>query len=68
MALVSIVMGSDSDLPVMKKAADVLRERIDFSLQGRFKGAIALGVIVFTTGNRELLQNRLAALWTKEGI
>ena len=53
---------------LLSNAADVLRERIDFSLQGRFKGAIALGVIVFTTGNRELLQNRLAALWTKEGI
>ncbi|MBR3307458.1 MAG: 5-(carboxyamino)imidazole ribonucleotide mutase [Lachnospiraceae bacterium] len=26
MALVSIVMGSDSDMPVMKKAADVLKE------------------------------------------
>ena len=26
MATVSIVMGSDSDMPVMKKAADVLTE------------------------------------------
>ena len=25
-ALVGIVMGSDSDLPVMRKAADILRE------------------------------------------
>ena len=34
MAAVSIVMGSDSDLPVMKKAAEVLREfGVDFEMR-----------------------------------
>lgn len=45
---------------------NALRERIDVSLAGRFKGAIALGVIVFTTGNRVLFRNALADRWMEE--
>ena len=63
MAAVSIVMGSDSDLPVMKKAAEVLREfGVDFEMRiisahrepdlffEYAKGAEARGVRVIIAG------------------
>jgi cobalt-precorrin-5B (C1)-methyltransferase len=47
---------------------DALRERIAFSLNARFKGAITFGVIVFTGKNRELIKTETASAWTEEGV
>ncbi|MBQ6235314.1 MAG: cobalamin biosynthesis protein CbiD [Clostridia bacterium] len=46
---------------------DALKSRIDAALAKRFP-KLKIGVIVFTTGNRELFQNALAGRWTEEGI
>lgn len=41
---------------------DALKTRIDAALCNRFRG-LSIGVIVFTTGNRELFQNGTACAW-----
>ncbi len=46
---------------------DALRLRIDAAIRERF-GSLTVGVIVFTTGNRELFRNETAGNWTEEGI
>lgn len=45
----------------------VLETRIDAALSARFKG-LSIGVIVFTTGNRELFRNETARRMTEESI
>jgi cobalt-precorrin-5B (C1)-methyltransferase len=45
---------------------DALKDRIGFSLNARFKGAIAFGVIIFTGDGRELIKNEPARVWTEE--
>ncbi len=44
-----------------------LNSRIDAALQARFP-ALTIGVIVFTTGNRELFTNDTAKRWTEERL
>ena len=53
---------------LLSATMDALKTRIEFSLSGRFKGAIKLGVIVFTGKSRELIKTETAKAWTEEGI
>ena len=45
----------------------VVGNRIDATLSARFEG-VSIGVIVFTTGNRELFRNERIDRWTEEGL
>ena len=47
---------------LLSGATDALKTRIDAALYNRFRG-LSIGVIVFTTGNRELFQNGTAYAW-----
>ncbi len=53
---------------LLQGTLDVLNARIDFALHARVKEQIACGVIVFTGGNRELLETETARQWTREGL
>lgn len=47
---------------LLSGTTDALKTRIDAALCNRFRG-LSIGVIVFTTGNRELFQNGTACAW-----
>lgn len=47
---------------LLSGTTDALKTRIDAALCNRFRG-LSIGVIVFTTGNRELFQNGTACTW-----
>ena len=50
---------------LLSGTADALKTRIDAALTERF-GGLSIGVIVFTTDNRELFKNGEARLWTEK--
>ena len=52
---------------VLAGTADALKTRIDAALNERFQG-LSIGVIVFTTGNRELFKNETAKRRTEETV
>ncbi len=60
---------TDSMLDILEKngflssTMEVLEKRIDNALSSRFAGELSIGVILFTTGNRELFKNSIASEW-----
>lgn len=53
---------------LLAETMQTLKSRIDAALQELYGARIALGVIVFTTGNRTLLCNAHAKQWMEERI
>ncbi len=51
---------------LLSETMKALKDRIEYALSARFKGAITLGVIVFTGENRELFRTGTANAWMEE--
>ena len=51
---------------LLSDTMEALKDRIEYALSARFKGAITLGVIVFTGENRELFRTGTANAWMEE--
>jgi len=63
---------TDIMLDILEKAGflsgtmEVLKKRIDDALSARFAGMLSIGVVLFTTGKRELFKNRIAMGWMEK--